>query len=62
MAHLELGLEKELVENQTSYSSFYSLFFVDTHALNKNKEHFYKSFISLNLLMADRTEAAAVVE
>ena len=41
---------------------FIHSFFVDTHALNKNKEHFYKSFISLNLLMADRTEAAAVVE
>ena len=41
MAHLELGLEKELVENQTSLFLFYSLFFfVDTHALNKNKEHF----------------------
>ena len=63
MAHLELGLEKELVENQTSYSFLFTLFFVvDTHALNKNKEHFYKSFISLNLLMAERTEAAAVVE
>jgi len=61
MAHLDLGLEKELVENQLLIL-FYSLFFVDTHALNKNKEHFYKSFISLNLLMADRTEAAAVVE
>ena len=40
MAHLELGLGKELVENQTSYSFLFTLFFVDTHALNKNKEHF----------------------
>ena len=39
---------------------FYSLLF-DTHAL-EIKTIFYKSFISLNLLIADRTEAAAVVE
>ena len=57
VAHLELGLvvEEELVE------PFFFLFtYIDSTFQIKN--NFYMSFISLNLLMADRTEAAAVVE
>ena len=40
MAHLELGLEKELVENQTSYPFLFTLFLLTRTHWIKNKEHF----------------------